>query len=121
MLDLNWEKPSEGLSIFLAGKLSHIDCEKRKIFGQIAYFINGNMFTGIHQSSLFLRFSSETKTELMSKHRNLAHFEPKQGVIMKEYITIPIDLLEDNLFQELLTKSINYVSSLPKKKKKRKG
>ena len=115
---MKWEHPSEELSEFLSESLSSIDCEKRKMFGQLAYFINGNMFTGVFQSRIFLRFALETKTELMKEHPELDHFEPREGMTMKEYVAIPPELLDTSVFPKLLSKSIEYVSNLPMKKKK---
>jgi TfoX/Sxy family transcriptional regulator of competence genes len=117
---MNWEKPSHELSELLSESLSSIDCEKRKMFGQLAYFINGNMFTGVFQTSIFLRFSQEEKAKLVGKHPEITHFEPREGMMMKEYVVVPLELLETPMFQEMLTMSIEYASSLPVKKKKSK-
>ena len=116
---MSWEKPSEDLMAYLTTKLENVECEKRKMFGQYAFFLNGNMFTGVFQSRIFLRLSPESKIETMEKHSDITHFEPRKGQIMKEYIAIPPIIVEDeDLFSRLLDSSITYVRGLPPKKKK---
>lgn len=115
---MKWKKPAENLVAFLDERLSSIECEKRKMFGQYAYFLNGNMFTGVFQSDVFLRLSPEFKRELMDQDSRIQDFEPRKGQIMKEYILIPSETLSDEKgFSELLSSSIEYVSHLPQKKK----
>jgi len=104
---------------YLTTKLENVECEKRKMFGQYAFFLNGNMFAGVFQSKIFLRLSQESKIETMEKHSDVSHFEPRKGQIMKEYIAIPPQLLEnEDIFSHLLDSSIAYVRGLPPKKKK---
>jgi len=115
---LSWEKPSEDLMDYLAAKLENVECEKRKMFGQYAFFVNGNMFTGVFQSSIFLRLSPESKRKIMEQHSKVSHFEPRTGQIMKEYIAIPLEIVEnEGLFSQLLDSSITYVRGLPPKNK----
>jgi TfoX/Sxy family transcriptional regulator of competence genes len=89
------------------------------MFGQFAFFLNGNMFTGVFQSRIFLRLSQESKKETMELHPEVSHFEPRKGQIMKEYITISPEMVaNDDFLTQLLDSSIDYASSLPPKKKK---
>ncbi len=115
---MKWEKPVKDLVAFLDEKLIDVECEKHKMFGQYAYFLNGNMFTGVFQSDVFLRLSPDFKRELMEKDSSIRDFEPRKGQIMKEYILVPSDILsEEKTFSELIESSIRYVSQLPPKKK----
>jgi TfoX/Sxy family transcriptional regulator of competence genes len=117
---LKWEMPSEDLMDYLAAKLENVKYEKRKMFGQFAFFLNGNMFTGVFQSKIFLRFPQESKREIMELHPEICHFEPRKGQIMKEYVTIPPEIVaNDQLLDQLLHSSVAYVSGLPSKKGKR--
>ena len=103
---------------YLTSKLENVECEKRKMFGQYAFFLNGNMFTGVFQSSIFLRLSPESLKETMEKHSEILHFEPRKGQIMKEYIAIPPTIVEnEDLLTQLLASSIAYVRGLPPKEK----
>jgi len=45
----------------LKQNLSEVKYVEKKMFGKFAYFINRNMFTGVHQMSIFLRLSSEDR------------------------------------------------------------
>ena len=103
----------------LAVKLENVECERRKMFGQYAFFLNGNMFTGVFQSRIFLRFPQESKKELMELHPEICHFEPRKGQIMKEYVIIPPEIVaNDQLLAQLLDSSVAYVSGLSPKMKK---
>ena len=115
---MKWDRPSETLSTLIETNLEDVEYDKRKMFGQVAYFIKGNMFTGVFESSIFLRFSVETKTELMKEYPLTTHFEPRKGMAMKEYLVLSKDIVDSKVFPELLSKSIEYVSGLPEKKKK---
>ena len=118
LICLKWEKPSEDLINHLAAKLENVECERRKMFGQYAFFLNGNMFTGVFQSRIFLRLSPESKKESMVQHPEISHFEPRKGQIMKEYVAIPPEIVEsEDIFSQLLDSSIDYVRGLAPKKK----
>jgi TfoX/Sxy family transcriptional regulator of competence genes len=91
------------------------------MFGNLVYFINNNMFIGPHQDDLFLRLASEDREEILASYEEIRPFEPMPGRIMKEYVAIPEPLYRNKeLFTELLAKSIQYVSLLPQKEKKKK-
>jgi TfoX/Sxy family transcriptional regulator of competence genes len=116
---MKWKKPSEDLMDHLTAKLENVECERRKMFGQYAFFLNGNMFTGIFQSRIFLRLSPESKKEAMEEHPRISHFEPRKGQIMKEYVAIPPEIAEnEEAFSQLLDSSIEYVRGLAPKKKR---
>jgi TfoX/Sxy family transcriptional regulator of competence genes len=115
---MEWKKAPEELVQFLAQKMKNIKCEYRKMFGYPAYFINGNMFAGIHGETLFLRLSEADVKEIMKTNQGIAFFEPMPGRPMKGYVAVPKSIYSDNsLFDEWLEKSVKYVSSLPPKKK----
>ena len=92
------------------------------MFGYPAYFIKGNMFIAAHQDNLILRVSKDVKEDLKKQFRGVGDFEPMPGRMMKEYIVIPEDVYRNEEdFSRLLEISLEYVSSLPPKvKKKRK-
>ncbi len=115
---MKWSKPSEELVTLLDTKLVDIDCEKRKMFGQWAYFINGNMFIGVFQSDIFIRLSPERKDEVFEKYPDTKPFEPRAGHIMREYVALPHSLYEnDIILTEVIGYSIEYMLHLPPKKK----
>lgn len=93
--------------------------EKRKMFGYPCSFVNGNMFMGIHQEDIFLRLSESDRREFLKLDQ--AHlFEPMPGRPMQEYVILPSWLLKDPArLEKWIEKSLAYVSSLPRKAKKK--
>jgi hypothetical protein len=86
------------------------------MFGCPVYFVNGNMFAGLHQDNLFIRLSAIDRKELFKICDEAALFEPMAGRPMKEYVVIPESLYsEAEEFAKWLNRSFGYVSSLPKK------
>ncbi len=117
---MEWKKPPEELVTFLAEKMKHVKCDYRKMFGYPAYFINGNMFTGIHGEKLFIKLSNDDIQKIMKDHSEVTPFEVMKGRPMKGYVVLPKSFYsQQSLFGEWLEKSVNYVSSLPPKQKKK--
>jgi TfoX/Sxy family transcriptional regulator of competence genes len=117
---LKWDKPSDDLLEILSRRLTDVDCRLKKIFGQYAFFLNGNMLAGVHQSDIFLRLSSEDLEWAMNLYKEIRSFEPKPGTVMKEYIVVPESIyMDDILLEELVNMSVKYVSQLPRKIKKK--
>ncbi|MGD9380127.1 MAG: TfoX/Sxy family protein [candidate division WOR-3 bacterium] len=116
---MKWQKPSEELVTLLKKKLENTKCESRKVFGCPSYFINNNMFIGVFQKNIFIRLSPEDAKETLEKHPKVRHFEPRTGMVMKEYLTLPETIYQrKDVFSRLLEKSLEYVRSLPPKKKR---
>ena len=100
--------------------ISDVEYVEKKMFGKFAYFINRNMFSGVHQSYLFLRLSSDDRDEALSQD-GITVFEPRKGMVMSEYIAMLNSVLDEkSKVKELFQKSISYVSSLPPKEPKKK-
>ena len=115
---MEWKKAPEELVQFLAEKMRPVNCEYSKMFGYPAYFINGNMFAGIHGETLFLRLSDADVKKIIETHKGVALFEPMPGRPMRGYVAVSKPFYSDgSLFEEWLEKSVRYVSSLPPKKK----
>jgi len=116
---MQWKKTSEGLVNFLDEKMAGVKAERRKMFGYPCYFINNNMCTGTFEEGLFLRLGNEGREKAMAEHKELSFFEPR-GRKMGEYVVVPEGLRDDAAqFDRLLEISIDYVSSLPPKQKKK--
>jgi TfoX/Sxy family transcriptional regulator of competence genes len=116
---MEWKKAPTELVDFIANKMKKFDCDYKKMFGYPAYFINGNMFVGVHGEKLFLRLSAADMADIMKNCNEVVVFEPVPGRAMKGYVVLPKTLYSDNsLFNEWLDKSMTYVSSLPVKVKK---
>lgn len=116
-----WKKTPQELVDFLADILNDVECQKRMMFGYPAYFIKGNMFIAAHQDNLILRVSKESKEDLKKQYHGVGDFEPMPGRMMKEYLVIPKKIYTTKEeFTRLLEISLEYVSSLPPKIKKKK-
>ena len=112
-------KPSKELEIFLRKNLEGTKCTERSMFGCPSYFINGNMFVGAFREDVFIRLPPEDIAKLLKMHPELRRFEPRRGVVMKEYLALPESYYTQKaLFSKILKKSITYVQSLPRKKKR---
>jgi TfoX/Sxy family transcriptional regulator of competence genes len=114
------KKSEDELVELVKQNLIDVDYVEKKMFGKFAYFINRNMFTGVHQSYLFLRLSSEDREEALSQV-GITVFEPRAGLIMREYVVLTDAILSNRpILTELFQKSVSYVSSLPPKEPKKK-
>ena len=118
---MEWKKAPTELVDFINEKMKSKNCDYKKMFGYPAYFVNGNMFTGIHGDKLFLRLSDSDGVNIMKDCKGVSAFEPMPGRAMKGYVVLPKPIYsDDKLFGEWLNKSINYASSLPPKHEKKK-
>ncbi|MHA2380192.1 MAG: TfoX/Sxy family protein [Candidatus Thorarchaeota archaeon] len=117
---MSWGKPSDALFELLRETLEGVDCEMKRMFGQYAFFMNGNMSCGVHESTPFLRMAPEDQEKAMAQYPELKKFEPREGMVMKEYVQASGEFaanLQD--FRRLLTKSIEYARGLPPRKRTR--
>jgi TfoX/Sxy family transcriptional regulator of competence genes len=115
---MEWKKAPTELVDFIADKMKNVNCDYKKMFGYPAYFINGNMFAGVHGEKLFLRLSDTDVAEIFRNCASVTSFEAMPGRAMKGYVVLPKTVYSNNtLFAEWLNKSIKYVSSLPAKGK----
>ncbi|MFQ5887456.1 MAG: TfoX/Sxy family protein [Candidatus Hydrothermarchaeales archaeon] len=118
---MKFKRANPELSEFLDETLASFDCEKRKMFGQSAYFVNRNMFAGVFGDDIFIRLSEADREEILSLYDEAVPFEPMKGRVMREYVVSPDSLYNHSEdFSKWLTRSYNYVSSLPPKKTKKK-
>ncbi len=96
------------------------EAEKRKMFGYPCSFINGQMFTGLHQENMILRLGEDERTKLL-KLKGTKPFEPMPGRVMREYVVVPESILNSKKKLHVwLEKSLIYAKSLPPKKPKKK-
>ena len=89
----------------------------RPMFGNLAGFVNGNLFTGLYGDDLFVRLTDENRQELLKK-KGASVFEPMKGRPMKEYILIPKTWRKEPETVRLwISKSLDWAGKLPQKKK----
>jgi TfoX/Sxy family transcriptional regulator of competence genes len=119
MANAKWQHaPQELVAIFLEAVKYLPEAETRKMFGYPCAFVNGQMFTGLHQDNMILRLSEADRAAFRALDG--AHpFEPMPGRPMREYSVVPDSMLHN--LPELdawLAKSFKYAKSLPPKEKK---
>jgi TfoX/Sxy family transcriptional regulator of competence genes len=93
----------------------------KKLFGQPAVFVNGNLFFGVFGRKLFLRLS-EADRESARRLPGFINFEPMPGRAMSEYFVLPKTVLESpTRSREWVARSLRYASGLPPKRAKGKS
>ena len=118
-MESRWRKASEAMGEYLAEAVADLDCEPRKMFGCPCYFVNNNMFTGVHQDSIIMRLSPEDRAAIAQEYDEVANFEPMEGRPMREYMALPETVVEDAAeFQRWVDRSYAFAASLPPKVKK---
>jgi TfoX/Sxy family transcriptional regulator of competence genes len=114
-----WKKSSPELTKVLDAALLRFTCDKRPMFGSPVFWINRNMFAGVHGDNIFIRLSQADRDEIAKKFPGSLPFEPLKGRVMKEYVVVPQSLYADA--KELdgwLRRAHAYAASLPPKVKK---
>jgi hypothetical protein len=89
----------------------------KKIFGQPAAFLNGNMFLGVFGETVFVRLSPDDRLEA-KKIPGFRPFEPMPGRAMSEYLVFPKTMDSPGEAGKWVDRSIRYVSRLPVKRPK---
>ena len=89
----------------------------RPMFGNLAAFVNGNMFTGLFGEDLFVRVSGEDRDRLLEQGG--ADFAPMPGRPMRGYVVLPPRWSErPEATRTWIDRSRELVQSLPAKEKK---
>ena len=90
------------------------------MFGNVAGFVNGNMFVGLFGSDLFVRLPDADRAELL-KQEGSSILEPMKGRPMKEYGTVPNSWRDEpDRTRAWVARSLNWVGAMPAKKPKKK-
>lgn len=112
-----WKKSSEQLIALFHETLEQFKGhEMRKMFGYPCSFMNGNMFTGLHEENWVLRLKEEDR--IAASKLGALPFTP-MGRTMKEYVILPQSILEDkSQLKWWVERSLNFVKELPPKLKK---
>ena len=94
--------------------------EMRRMFGNVAGFVDGQMFCGVFGTQLFVRLPPDERAVLLGVHSAKA-FEPHAGRPLKEYVVLPWVWRRDtDRLRTWFARSAEWVRTLPAKKKKRK-
>lgn len=90
--------------------------ERRRMFGCPCAFVNGNMFTGLHETRLIVRLPEAERVRLIAT--NAAKPFAVMGRTMREYVAIE-DALDRGPAEigEYMSCALDYARKLPSKKK----
>ena len=93
---------------------------RRPMFGQLAGFVNGNMFLCLFGDRIAVKLSEEQAAKLLAVE-GAGPFEPMEGRPMKGYVILPKAWHQgDERASAWVEKSLAYVGGLPPKAKKKK-
>jgi TfoX/Sxy family transcriptional regulator of competence genes len=87
----------------------------RPMFGNVAAFVNGNMFAGLHGNDLFVRLPEDVRTDLIAQGIGQP-FQPMPGRPMREYVVLPSEwhATPDRL-REWMDRAMQGTAALPPK------
>jgi TfoX/Sxy family transcriptional regulator of competence genes len=89
--------------------------ERRQMFGYPCLFVGGNMVTGLHGASWFVRLSDDDRAELLG-HDGAGPFEVMPGRPMAGYLILPPSILADEgATRRWVRRAIEHGLSLPAK------
>ena len=92
---------------------------RRKMFGQWAGFVNGNMFLCLFGDRIAVKLSEADAAELM-KVEGAGPFAPMENRPMKGYVMLPLAWHEDRSpAEEWVKRSTGFVATLPPKPPKK--
>jgi len=115
-----WSKAPEELTESFARQLDALppDVERRKMFGYLCGFVNGNMFAGTFKDGVVLRLPPEARERIIAQHA-ARPFVPMPGRAMKEYVEVPPHIVaaSDEL-AEWLAQAYRFAAALAPKEKK---
>jgi TfoX/Sxy family transcriptional regulator of competence genes len=113
---LPWKKANSALIALLEKTVVKYPCDRRFMFGSPSFFVNGNMFAGVHEDTVILRLAEADRQNIFSLYKEVKPFTP-MGRPMKEYVAIPENAIRKSaVFDEWLHRSFDFASSLPGKK-----
>lgn len=117
---MKWKPLSRERADLLAAAIGPFACEAKKMFGYPAYFVNRNMWTGVHGDKIFIRLSPADRDKILDEHADAMSFEPMPGRPMKDYVELPGSLWsEPAVLNAWLKRSHAYTASLPPKAPKK--
>ncbi len=90
----------------------------KPMFGNVAAFVNGNMFIGLFGSDVGVRLAEQDRSVLMDIE-GAGTFGPPERP-MREYVSMPIEWRDDTTAaDEWVAKALEHTAAMPPKKKKK--
>ncbi|HNC97291.1 MAG TPA: TfoX/Sxy family protein [Myxococcota bacterium] len=116
---MTFPKPSPELIARMKAALPP-QAQVRPMFGQVAFFLNGNMGGGTWVDSVMLRLSPEDMLD--AEDQGATFFDPMGDRPMKDYRLLPATLVADaEGMQTWLERAVRATEKLPPKLPKAKG
>jgi TfoX/Sxy family transcriptional regulator of competence genes len=114
-------KPSAGSTELFQRLLPEApNITQRPMFGQLAGFVNGNMFLCLFGDRIAVKLSGPKAEELLAID-GAEPFEPMEGRPMKGYVVLPLDWHDEAKSADYwVEQSLAYVRTLPPKAPKKK-
>lgn len=109
-------KPSEQANTAFRGLLPKDPAVTLKpMFGNLASFVNGNMFAGLFGEDLFVRLPDDERDQV--KKQGGRDFEPMPGRAMKGYVCVPGNWQKKPIeARAWISRSLAWSGGLPPKK-----
>jgi TfoX/Sxy family transcriptional regulator of competence genes len=116
-----WKKANKELIQLLEKSAAEYPCDRHVMFGSPTFFVNNNMFAGVHEDTVIMRLADSDREKIYSEFKEVKPFTP-MGRPMKEYAALPEKFVKNAaVFNEWLGRSYKYAQGLaPKKAGKRK-
>ena len=85
----------------------------RPMFGNVAAFVNGNMFSGVFGEDVFVRLPEGDRAKVQAGGGGA--FEPMPGRAMKEYVVLPSAWRSGRDGEKWVRRSLEWAAELPPK------
>src|SRR6476469_7911240 len=96
------------------------DVTKRPMFGNLAGFVNGNMFMALFGPTIALRLDETSRDELLAEGGT--PFAPMPSRPMKEYVVLPDRARDDEtMARDWVGKALQHTRTMPAKQPKLKN
>lgn len=108
---------AESRALFESLVPEHPAVRTRPMFGNVAAFVNGNMFMGLYGSDVFVRLPDEDRAALTGEGGT--PLEPMPGRPMREYVVLPPAWRDHpERIRDWVARSLEWAEELPPKEPK---
>ena len=111
-----WKKANKELISLLEKLMRNYDCDRRLMFGSPTFFVNGRMFTGVHEDTIILRLSDTDQKEISLQFKEVKQFSPMDTHVMEDYVALPESVAhQETVLRHWMDRSFAYTESIPPK------
>jgi TfoX/Sxy family transcriptional regulator of competence genes len=113
-----WQKAPAELVERFREAVTDLPAQQRQMFGYPAAFVNGHMFTGLHEDRWVVRLPEADGAELLGEP-GARPFEPMPGRPMKGFVVLPPQVVaEPERARAWVERALAHALSLPPKEPK---